>query len=376
MRLNLFLGCFLLLPRLMCERAQFSSCEFMTLYLLSVSVCPRHRTTISNSGLAHTIDLPTLFLIDLRNRTNNNNLVYLSFAGLIEAFHYTQCNHVFGANGWHRRLHPVAVQSGDEMSTTCARLSLRFRIDSTSAEPAIASADQSAGKSKTFRWIRNKVSGIRKRRPRNLWPTIFPLFFFPSFCFIFNFVFEFRLGLLAGSPTGRNQLTAPPMTQPTIVTAKSMSKEKSVSRAEERPLPPSAPIKRFDSSLGSDTGTSTRESECSEEHSPVSPLSPISSTKASLYDSLAAELRAKLNGNGPPLLLPPRDYDTVHRSKGNLAATELRRCRNSLIVGVGGPGSKYGVSSRGSSGIGSDLAPSPERHELHSSSGKYAVINV
>lgn len=161
------------------------------------------------------------------------------------------------------------------------------------------------------------------------------------------------------------------MIQTTIAPTKSMSKEKSLSRTEERPLPPSQPIKRFDSSLGSDTGTSTRESECSEEHSPVSPLSPISSTKASLYDSLAAELRAKLNGNGPPLLLPPRDYDTVHRSKGNLAATELRRCRNSLIVGVGGPGSKYGVSSRGSSGIGSDLAPSPERHELHSSSGEY-----
>lgn len=63
--------------------------------------------------------------------------------------------------------------------------------------------------------------------------------------------------------------------------------------------------RRFDSSLGSDTGTST---ECSEEqqHSPVE-------RPAHLYDSLAAELRAKLNGNGPPLLLPPRDYDTISR---------------------------------------------------------------
>lgn len=130
--------------------------------------------------------------------------------------------------------------------------------------------------------------------------------------------------------------------------------------------------RRFESSLGSDTGTSTRESECSEELSPTSPTAPISPNKASLYDSLAAELRAKLNGNGPPLLLPPRDYDTVHRSKGNLAATELRRCRNSLIVG--GPGTKNvkGVisRSRGSSGIGSDLAPSPEQNDGHSSSGK------
>lgn len=192
--------------------------------------------------------------------------------------------------------------------------------------------------------------------------------------FYYFLVSSIRLGLLASSPTGRSQLTGPPMPQTTSVTTKPMSKEKSLPRSEERPLPPSAPIKRFDSSLGSDTGTSTRESECSEDHSPVGPLSPISSTKASLYDSLAAELRAKLNGNGPPLLLPPRDYDTVHRSKGNLAATELRRCRNSLIVGVGGPGSKYGVSSRGSSGIGSDLAPSPERNELHSSSGEYDLL--
>lgn len=128
--------------------------------------------------------------------------------------------------------------------------------------------------------------------------------------------------------------------------------------------------RRFESSLGSDTGTSTRESECSEELSPTSPTAggPGQGSKSSLYDSLAAELRAKLNGNGPPLLLPPRDYDTVHRSKGNLAATELRRCRNSLIVGA----TKQTVStsrSRGSSGIGSDLAPSPERQDGHSSSG-------
>lgn len=80
-----------------------------------------------------------------------------------------------------------------------------------------------------------------------------------------------------------------------------------------------ASTRRFDSSLGSDTGTSTRESECSEEqHSPVE-------RPAHLYDSLAAELRAKLNGNGPPLLLPPRDYDTISRSQGNLTAVDLRR---------------------------------------------------
>ncbi|XP_063709194.1 uncharacterized protein LOC134837737 [Culicoides brevitarsis] len=141
------------------------------------------------------------------------------------------------------------------------------------------------------------------------------------------------------------------------------TKPKQVTRRYESP-------RRFDSSLGSDTGTSTRESECSEEHSPTtgpkSPLAHAGSTK--LFDSLAAELRAKLNGNGPPLLLPPRDYDTVHRSQGNLAAIELRRCRNQCIVGNNIKNSKQVVSSRGSSGIGSDLAPSPERHDGQSSS--------
>lgn len=135
---------------------------------------------------------------------------------------------------------------------------------------------------------------------------------------------------------------------------------------------PKTTVRRFESSLGSDTGTSTRESECSEELSPPLP-------KSSLYDSLAAELRAKLNGNGPPLLLPPRDYDTVHRSKGNLAATELRRCRNSLIVGDKVTKQQQlaaltSTRSRGSSGIGSDLAPSPERPEEHSSSGNRAMF--
>jgi hypothetical protein len=78
--------------------------------------------------------------------------------------------------------------------------------------------------------------------------------------------------------------------------------------------------RRFDSSLGSDTDrTSTRESECSEDqHSPTD-------RPSHLYDSLAAELKAKLNGNGPPLLLPPRDYDTISRSQGNLTAVEMRR---------------------------------------------------
>lgn len=143
---------------------------------------------------------------------------------------------------------------------------------------------------------------------------------------------------------------------------------------EEGARPNGGPVSRMSSGrfdIGSDTGTSTRESDCgSDEHNQQSP--GMDNMKVTLFDDLAAELREKLNGNGPPLLLPPRDYDTVHRSKGNLAASELRRCQNQMIVGAGVKGSKQTiVSSRGSSGIGSsDMAPSPERHDGQTSSGK------
>lgn len=105
---------------------------------------------------------------------------------------------------------------------------------------------------------------------------------------------------------------------PKEVVQQPQQKIKSNSRRFESP-------RRFDSSLGSDTGTSTRESECSGDHSPPATSPPNMESNAKIFDSLAAELRAKLSGNGPPLLLPPRDYDTVHRAQGNLAAIELRR---------------------------------------------------
>lgn len=58
---------------------------------------------------------------------------------------------------------------------------------------------------------------------------------------------------------------------------------------------------------------------------------------ASLYDSLAAELREKLSirKQNTPLLLPPRDYDTMHRQRGNLSGIEGRRCSNPAVVGAG-----------------------------------------
>ncbi|XP_046385634.1 serine/arginine repetitive matrix protein 1 [Ischnura elegans] len=173
---------------------------------------------------------------------------------------------------------------------------------------------------------------------------------------------------------------------------------------------------------GSDgRSSSTRESESSgsSERGNGHPASPPgggvggnADRITSLYDSLAAELREKLGevgsgGGGKkrhgPILLPPRDYDTVHRKHGNLTGIDLRRCLNANIVGVnarspaaplgssaavaasgkkgvGGPGSgsahgagytlQQGGSSGGSSGIGSDDAPSPE-NDRESSDPRY-----
>lgn len=100
---------------------------------------------------------------------------------------------------------------------------------------------------------------------------------------------------------------------------------------------------------------------------------PVAGNMTTLYDSLAAELKKKLGTGGKtggaPILLPPRDYDTVHRHRGNLNGIDFRRCMSSNIVGVNGTkqefrrsGTKMG-SSGGSSGIGSDHAPSPEQYE-------------
>ena len=53
---------------------------------------------------------------------------------------------------------------------------------------------------------------------------------------------------------------------------------------------------------------------------------------SSLYDSVAAELRAKLGKKNSPILLPLRDYDTVHRQKGNLTGNKAPKYKNNLKV--------------------------------------------
>ena len=57
------------------------------------------------------------------------------------------------------------------------------------------------------------------------------------------------------------------------------------------------------------------------------------------YDSVTDELKHKLNftkKEGTPILLPPKDYDTISRARGNLELIEKRKCLNETIVGPNG----------------------------------------
>ena len=54
------------------------------------------------------------------------------------------------------------------------------------------------------------------------------------------------------------------------------------------------------------------------------------------FDSVTDELKLKLGmtkREGVPLLLPPKDYDTIRRKQGNLEKVDARRCLNVDIVG-------------------------------------------
>lgn len=69
--------------------------------------------------------------------------------------------------------------------------------------------------------------------------------------------------------------------------------------------------------------------------------------------------------NSGPILLPPRDYDTFHRQRGNLAGIEYRRCLNQNIVGGNTVIERGGTRSAASSGIGSDSAATPPPYQSH-----------
>lgn len=54
------------------------------------------------------------------------------------------------------------------------------------------------------------------------------------------------------------------------------------------------------------------------------------------YDNVTDELKQRLSMSkkeGAPILLPPKDYDTISRARGNLESIEKRKCLNETIVG-------------------------------------------
>ena len=154
------------------------------------------------------------------------------------------------------------------------------------------------------------------------------------------------------------------------------------------------------SKIGSDGRSLGRSSDSGSGGSDLSnPVPPQEKQIVTLHDSLAAELREKLQktkvGKTAPLLLPPRDYDTMHRGRGNLHDIDERRALNPAIVGevakeaakeaakiaAAGKSAERGLlagggssSSEQSSGIGSDergnLTQSPQLLAERYSSGR------
>ncbi len=103
-------------------------------------------------------------------------------------------------------------------------------------------------------------------------------------------------------------------------------------------LPCSSPTKRDRGTPEFDCRTSDSSENSDRGFSSGSGVSNVPSERiATLYDSLAAELREKLNtrNKNTPILFPPRDYDTMHRQRGNLIGIDARRCSNPTVVGSG-----------------------------------------
>jgi hypothetical protein len=55
------------------------------------------------------------------------------------------------------------------------------------------------------------------------------------------------------------------------------------------------------------------------------------------FDNVTDELKQRLNiskKEGAPILLPPKDYDTISRARGNMNSIDKRKCLNETIVGL------------------------------------------
>ena len=151
------------------------------------------------------------------------------------------------------------------------------------------------------------------------------------------------------------------------------------SRLQEKGLLHRVASSAGSSKLGSDGRSVGRESDSGAGSDKGSQLAGAGDRIACMYDNLAAELREKLGGK-QPLLLPPRDYDTVHRSRGTTdPGIENRKSLNPAIVGTIGAlegGGQSRASEGKSSGIGSEEAPSPGPDTANLRTVKWASFSV
>ena len=93
------------------------------------------------------------------------------------------------------------------------------------------------------------------------------------------------------------------------------------------------------------------------------PPEEIEEPEPDFYDSqekqnmqaLASELKEKLQLRKGPILLPPKDYDTVHRKQGRLENISLRKSLNEILVGR--------ASVEASASITGDMSILAERNE-------------
>ncbi|RUS84796.1 hypothetical protein EGW08_007411, partial [Elysia chlorotica] len=87
-----------------------------------------------------------------------------------------------------------------------------------------------------------------------------------------------------------------------------------------------------------DSAVGSASSGYSDDESPVIGTRDIEPDLQSLhevmaFDSVTEEFRHRMKLEEAPVLLPPKDYDTIKLKHGNLALIDLRRCNEERIVG-------------------------------------------
>lgn len=117
-----------------------------------------------------------------------------------------------------------------------------------------------------------------------------------------------------------------------------------------------------------DSGASTNSEYSFPDMEDIEPdLQSLKETMA--FDNVTDELKQRLNiskKEGAPILLPPKDYDTISRARGNLNSIEKRKCLNETIVGLNGVRSRSrNRSDESGIDVSSPSEDSEDRDKFH-----------